>query len=198
MCFLVKKTWTNLCCDRKQIHDSREFLPSGCLKRYRFNQGIELSLIYWPSMHSGDLIVKKFFPLCHFDVYLGFGDVLIRCPCLGAYSWDWSSLHWLDHVSLSPVMSGQFLRSQSLMLYHDCASTTGFAISCSHVSGQCCTGKWSRDLGVLRDLKINLGNTCVTYTKKFIANFMFLMFCWTQSWVPDDLLPMQRFLYTPL
>ena len=115
-------------------------------------------------MHPHD-IVKKFSPLRHFDVYLGFGNVLISCPCLGVYSWGWSLLHGLDHVSLGPISSGLFLWSLLLTQDHHCASTRGFAVLGSHVSGLCRSGEWSRDLGVNCDLKSYLGNTHVTYRK---------------------------------
>ncbi len=75
---------------------------------------------------------------------------------------DCSSHHGLDPVSISPVASSQFLKLRLLRLYHDSTSTMGCAVLRSHVFGLCCTGAWSRDVGVLRGLKFNLGNTRVT------------------------------------
>ena len=86
-------------------------------------------------MRPHDLLVKNFWLhviLMHiWDSAMSRSYALFSC----VYSWDWSLLHGLDHVSLCPVASGQFVRSRSLRLHRNRASTMGCAVSHSHVCG---------------------------------------------------------------
>ena len=99
------------------------------------------------------LTSQEILTLHHFDTNLGIGNAPILCPVWRVYSWN-NLHHRLDPASINPIASGQFIAIELLRLYHNCACTTGFVISCSYVSGLCRTGKWSHDLGVLSDLKL--------------------------------------------
>ncbi len=136
-------------------------------------------------MHPHDLLVKKFLTLCHVDAYLGIGDVPILCPFLEFLLLGSCVALWAGPCRSQSLVSGLFVTiviaqaiSQSCANYGLChiVFPCFWAITRSHMLNTC-----SRDLGVLRDLKSNLGNTRVTYTKNFIGKLMFLIFHWTRS-----------------
>ena len=90
-------------------------------------------------MHPHDLIAMKFW--LHV-ILMHIWDLVMSqsyAHFWSFYSWDYSSHHRLDPVSISPITSGQFVQSWSLRLYHDRARTTDCAVSHSHVLGLCCT-----------------------------------------------------------
>ncbi len=132
----------------------------------------------------------------------GFGDVPILCPFLSLYSWYWSLHHGLDPVSISPVESGQFLRSQSHRQYRDRAQITVCAILRSHVFGLLCICTCPTHVPMTWE-------SCVT------SSITWAILAWhtqkNSSWTPCswcsvgldrksqiNLLPMQTFFYTPL
>ena len=118
------------------------------------------------------------------------------------YSWDHSSCHKLDPVNISAIMSGQFLQSWLHRQYHNHAQITDCAVLHSHVFGG-----WR-----IRTCPMHVP---VTWESRVTSSITWEILTWRQqkssSWTPClwcsvgldhesriNLLPVQRFLYSPL